>query len=58
MNYNKNLAVPIGLLNYRGGTSSQNIDDAEETYNSGINSTMIGGSVFDGLLKQLDPLYR
>tara|TARA_A100001015_G_C14816360_1_gene642861 strand:- start:149 stop:502 length:354 start_codon:yes stop_codon:yes gene_type:complete len=58
MNYNKNLAVPIGLLNYRGGKSYQDDEHARETYDSGINSTMIGGSIFDNLLKQIDPSYK
>ena len=59
INYNKNLAVPIGLLNYRGGgNKTQLFEQTVETEISGIHSGMIGGSVFDGVIKQLDPSYK
>jgi hypothetical protein len=59
INYNKNLAVPIGLLNYRGGgNKTQLFEQTVETEISGIHSGMVGGSVFDGLIKQLDPSYK
>ena len=55
-NHNSNLAVPIGLLNYRGGGNKTGLfEDRVETEGSGIHSGMIGGSVFDGLIRQLDP---
>ena len=59
INHNKNLAVPIGLLNYRGGgNKTQLFEQNVETEISGIHSGMIGWSVFDGLIKQLDPSYK
>ena len=59
LNENGQRAVPIGLLNFNGGGNKiipfdQNI----ETHESGLNSNMIGGSVFDNMLNQMSPYYK
>lgn len=60
VNYKPNLAVPIGLMNYRGG--SEKIEPFEnyldEANAGGIDSHMIGGSALDSLLNQMNPTYK
>ena len=58
--YNSNLAVPIGTLNYRGGAEKVEYFEThmDNSQAGGIDSTMIGGSTLDGLLKQMDPSYK
>ncbi len=71
LNHNKNLAVPIGLLNFGGGPvsglggmsggsggQSNQLELGIETEGSGLSSGMVGGSAFDSMLNQLDPTYH
>ena len=66
LRHNKNLAVPIGLMNFNGGggNGSDNNkmmrfeDSVKETDDSGINAMMSGGSAFDSMLNQMNPTYE
>jgi len=60
VNDKPNLAVPIGLMNYRGGY--EKIEQFEtyldEKKAGGVDSEMMGGSVLDSLLNQMNPTYK
>jgi hypothetical protein len=60
VNDNPNLAVPIGLINYRGGAEKVEPFETylDEAKGGGIDSGMIGGSVLDSLLNQMNPTYK
>lgn len=60
INDKPNLAVPIGLINYRGGAEKVEPFETylDEAKAGGVDSEMIGGSVLDSLLNQMNPTYK